>query len=102
MDCNKERPRDIERWCRNWTGLRDSPYRSIQLLIRLKIEAYGNQWDRSNPFHWEKVIYNLPGTKDYHPGLPWVTKVRFDGHLACKVFVYMDNVRVTGHPRELC
>ena len=83
-------------------GLRDSPYRSIQLLIRLEIEAYGNRWDRSNLFHWEKVIYNFPSTKDYHPGLPWVMQVSFDGHLAYEVYVYVDDGRVTGHSRELC
>ena len=47
---------DFERWCRNWMGLRDSPYRSIQLLVRLEIEAYGDWWDRSNRFHWGRVI----------------------------------------------
>ena len=26
-------PEDFKRWCRNWMGLRDSPYRSIQQLI---------------------------------------------------------------------
>ena len=83
-------------------GLMDSPYRSIQMLIRLKIEGYGDRWDRSNPFHWERVIYNLAGTKDYRPGLPWVMKVRFDGHLVCEVYVYVDDSRVTGHCRELC
>ena len=96
------RPNDFERWCRNWMGLRDSPYRSIQLLIRLKIEAYGNRWDRSNPFHWEKVIYNLPGTKNYSPGFPWVIKVRFEGHLACEVYVHVEDIRVIGQCRELC
>ena len=64
-------------------GLRESPYILIQLLIHLKIEEYGDRWDRSNPFHWERVIYNLPGTKGYQPRLPCVMKVRFDGHLAC-------------------
>ena len=99
----KKRPQDFERWCRNWIGLRDSPYWLIQLLIQLKIEVYGNQWDCSNPFHlhWERVIYNFPGTRGYHLGLPWVMKVCFDGHLACEVYVYVDDVRVTGHSREL-
>ena len=73
----------------------------IQLLIRLTIEVYGDMWDCSNPFHWEKVIYNLPGTNGYRPGLPWVMKVRFDGHLACKVYVYVDDGQVTGYCREL-
>ena len=44
-----------------------------------------------SPFHWEKVIYNLTGTKGYHPGLPWVMKVKSNGCLACKVYVYVDN-----------
>ena len=67
------RPNDWERWYRNWMDLRDLPCRSIQLLICLKLEAYRgrwDRWDRSNRFHLGRVIYNLPGTKDYQPGLP--------------------------------
>ena len=70
-----------ERWCRNWMGLRDSPFRSIQWLVRLKLEAYANSRERTDPFHWEKVLYNLLGTKGYCPDLPWAMKVRFDEHL---------------------
>ena len=67
----------------------------------MKIEAYGDWWDHSNPFHWEKVTYNLPGTKDYRAGLPWVMKVRLDSHLASEVYVYVNDGRVTVHCREL-
>ena len=70
-------------------GLGDWPYRLIQLLIRLKIEAYGDRWDHSNPFHWEKIIYNLPVTNGYHPELPWAMKVQFNSRLACEVCIYM-------------
>ena len=43
LDWENNRLDPFERWCRNWMGLRDSPYsRSIQLLIRLKIEACGD------------------------------------------------------------
>jgi hypothetical protein len=98
----RTRPGPFERWCRNWMGLRDSPYRSIQQLIRLKMDAYGDSRDRTNPFHWEKVVLNLPGSEDYRPDLPWVMKVRFDGHLACEVFVYVDDGRITGFCREIC
>ena len=31
--------RDWERWCRNWMGLTDSPYQSVQPMIRLKMDA---------------------------------------------------------------
>ena len=35
-----QQTKNWERWCRNWMGLRDSPYRSIQHMIRLKFVAY--------------------------------------------------------------
>ena len=43
-----------EQWCRNGMGLSDSPYRSIQWLIRLKMKAYGDRVDKTYPFHREK------------------------------------------------
>ena len=63
-----------ERWCRNWMGLRDSPYRSVQHMIRLKFIAYGDKEEPSNPFHWSEVKYNFPGKKGYDPSRPWVCK----------------------------
>lgn len=97
-----ERNRNWERWCRDWMGLRDSPYRAIQMMTRLKREVYSNRRDRSDPFHYEHVLYNLPGTPSYRPDLPWVMKVRWDGHLACEIFVYVDDGRATGHNRSIC
>ena len=91
-----------ERWCRNWMGLTDSPYRSIQWMIRLKMEAYGDPSDRANPFHWARVVLNLPGEDGYRPHLPWVMKLRWDGHLATEVFYYVDDGRATGFCREIC
>ncbi len=85
-----------ERWERNWMGLRDSPYRSLQWQARLKLEVYGDQRLRSNPFHWERVVLNLPGLTGYRADLPWVMKLRWDGDLAAEVFVYVDNGRPTG------
>jgi hypothetical protein len=78
-------------------GLRDSPYRSIQWQICLKLEVYGDRWVLSNPFHWDRVQFNLPGSKGYRADLPWVMKIRCDGHLATEVYVYMDEGWVTGH-----
>ena len=91
-----------ERWTRNFMGLRDSPYRSIQLMIMAKREAYGDHRDQKGPFHWGKIVLNLPGTRDYDPTLPWVMKVRYDGHLACEVYVYVDDGKVTGWNRAAC
>jgi hypothetical protein len=77
-------------------GLRDSLYCSLQRQARLKIKVYGDQRLRTNPFHWERVVMNLPGSTGYQAGLPWVMKVRWDSRLAAKVFVYVDDGQPTG------
>ncbi len=95
------RTRSWERWERNWMGLRDSPYRSLRWQVRLKIEVYGDRWLRTNPFHWERVEMNLPGSTGYRANLPWVKKVRWNGELAAEVFVYVDDGRPTGPTKYL-
>jgi hypothetical protein len=54
-----------ERWERNWMGLRDLPYRSLQWQVRLKYKVYGQRRDPRNPFHWDRVVLNLPGSRGY-------------------------------------
>ena len=44
----QKRDRAWERWVRNWMGLRDSPYRSIQLMILAK-EDHQKFWIGSAP-----------------------------------------------------
>ena len=97
-----DRTRPWERWVRNFMGLRDSPYRSLQLMIKAKYYAYGDRHDRTNPFQWDAVLLNLPGDEGYDPSLPWVMKVRKDGHLACEVYVYVDDGRFTGWSKMEC
>ena len=65
-------------------GLRNSPYQSLQWQARLKLELYGDRRIRSDPFHWERVIFNLPGSKGYRADLLWVFKLRWDGKLGVK------------------
>jgi hypothetical protein len=94
-------PGPWERWERNWMGLQDSLYRSLQWQTRLKFEIYGNQKLLSNLFHWERVKFNLPGSRGYRLDLPWVMKIRVDGHLAAEVFEYVDDCRAMGHSQDL-
>ncbi len=64
------RTRRWERWTRNWMGLHDSPYRSIQMAVVVKLASYGNKDLPTNPFQWERVALNRPGQADYdstHP-----------------------------------
>ncbi len=84
-----------ERWGCNWMGLWDSPYCSLQWQEKLKLEVYGNHRLRANPFYWDRVVSNLLGSKGYQVDLPWVMKVRWDGELAAKVFVYVNDGRST-------
>jgi hypothetical protein len=84
-----------ERWDQNWMGLRDSPYGSLQWQARLKLEVYGDRQVIANPFHWDKVVFNLPGSKGYQADLPWVMKIRWDGKFCAEVFVYVNDGRPT-------
>ncbi len=77
-------------------GLRDSPYQSLQWQAWLNLDFYGDRRIRSNPFHWEKVVFNLPGSKGYRANLPWVFKLRWEGKLGVEVFVYVDDGRAIG------
>ena len=77
-------------------GLRDSPYQCLQWQTCLKLEVYGNRRALDNPFHWDRVVFNLPGSKGYRADLPWFVKIRWDGELAAEVFVYVDDGRLTG------
>ena len=83
-------------------GLRDSPYRSLQMLLIAKTIAYGDRRDRNNPFHWEEVILNLPGSWHYDPTMPWVYKLRWDKNLACEIYIYVDDGKTTGWSRLAC
>jgi hypothetical protein len=82
-------------------GLRDSPYRSLQWQVRLKLVAYGDRKNVTNPFHWDRVVLNLPGSPGYRADLPWVMKIRVDGHIAAEIFVYVDDGRAIGHSAEM-
>ena len=55
------RDRAWEHWVRNCMGLRDSPSRSLMMMIRAKFIAYGDRRDSTNPFSWSHVVLNLPG-----------------------------------------
>ena len=72
-------------------GLTDSPYRSLQLLMKAKFTAYGDRLNKKNTFQWEMGKLNLPGSDSYDPQFPWVMKVRMDGELACEVYIYVND-----------
>ena len=69
-ETDPSRQKTWERWTQNWMGLRDSPYRSIQMALVAREVAYGDRRNKENAFQWEKVVLNLPGTPTYKPTDP--------------------------------
>ena len=91
----------VARWLRNAMGLRSSPYASVQGALRAKHIALGDPADENNPFQWDRVIENLPGTQEYDPSLPWIMKMRRDGKSASDIAQYVDDMRIIAATKEL-
>jgi hypothetical protein len=89
------------KWTRNAMGLKPSPYWSVQGSGRAKRMMLGDPTDLDNPFHWAKVVLNLPGSETYDPRLPWIYKRRADGRMAVDLFIYVDDVRIIAPDSEL-
>ncbi len=96
-------------WDRNLMGLAASPYSSIRMALVAEEVCRGDRHEEGigldgkelNPFQWAHIKLNLPGTREYNPCTLWMTKVRADGRVACDVFLFVDNERVTGPDEEL-
>ena len=93
IDCRAK----CERWSRNFMSLADSPYQSLELLMKTKFIAYSNRLNRTNTFQWELTKLNFMGSDLYNSKLPWVIKVRTDGNLACEVYIYIEDGQIVRH-----
>ena len=89
-----------ERWTRCLMGAKPSPYQACKSMLWAEDIVSGNKYDQSNPFHWSYAKINLPGTPEYDPNLPWIAKMRSDHVIATDVFIYVDDVRITGPSEE--
>jgi hypothetical protein len=84
-----------EIWQRADMGLKPSPYQAVQGRMVAEELIKGDRSD--NPFCWDSVRMNLPGSKTYDPSLPWVSKIRAgDNIIACDLVIFVDELRVTG------
>ena len=85
------------RWTRAGMGLKSSPYQACQAMMVVEEVIQGDRKDGDNPFRWDDVVTNLPGSDNYDPTKPWIYKVRFsDGKIACNIFIYVDDLRIIG------
>ena len=92
-----------ERWNRMAMGLVSSPFATTRIFAWAMEIIKGDRFDPANPFAWDKVILNLPGSESYDTSMPRVYK--FNSLLGvissdCKTF--MDDSRGIGATRELC
>ena len=67
---DQDRDRVWEHWAKNFMGIIDSTYQSLQLLIHVKFIDYGERKVPLNPFQWIQANPNLPGDNSYTPKLP--------------------------------
>jgi hypothetical protein len=96
-------------WDRNLMGFAASPYNSIKMALAVEEVCRGNRHKEGlgldgrelNPFQWRQIRLNLLGTKDYNPCTSWLTKIWADGRVACDIFAFVDDERVTGPDEDL-
>jgi len=89
------------RWNRTLMGFRSSPYIACKIYGWVVDIARGNPRQSTNPFKWDSIRINLPGSESYDPTLPWIAKM--DGKFeACDLVIYVDDVRPFGSSEERC
>ena len=91
-----------ECWHRMAMGMKPSPWVTIRLLSWMMEIVLGNPKEVNNPFRWDSVRMNLPGSEDYNPALPRVTKWNERTKaIACDCKFFCDDFRIIGPTSEL-
>jgi hypothetical protein len=91
-----------EAWQRAAMGVKSSPFQAVSALTVADEIIKGNRLDPQNEFRWVRVRLNLPGSYDYKPGSPWISKVRAGGRISSDLFTFVDDLRPTGPGRIEC
>ena len=92
---------DWRAWCRMFMGFTASPYVTCKLFGWCMDVIFGNRWDHNNPFRWDEVISNLPGSDTYDPAGPRIYKA-WKGDIAATIEAYVDDIRGIGHSELNC
>jgi hypothetical protein len=83
-------------WTRLLMGFRPSPYLATQQLLKANNYLMGDRRDEANPFHWTRIVLNLPGDPNYDPTRDFVYKLHPSGAIANDKHTYIDDLRLTG------
>ena len=89
--------RIIERWARCLMGFKSSPFVTTQTFGWGEEIIIGYRLDVLNPFYWDEVKLNLPGTDSYNPAMPWVYRWNsIKKQMASFFGTYIDDIRGGG------
>jgi hypothetical protein len=84
-------------WSRTWMGSRPSPYNAVLFYYLEEEFIWGNSSDWSNPFAWDKLVLNLPGSATFD--LTRLKVIKWDSTknwMACDLVVFVDDLRSQG------
>jgi hypothetical protein len=82
-------------------GLKPPPHMCVQGALRAKGVMLGDRRKKENPFYWERVRLNMPGSDLYDPTYPWIEKIRSDGLVAADIHQYVNNPRLMPPDKDL-
>jgi hypothetical protein len=101
LEADEEFKNTWERWCRTFMGFTFSPFSSCKLFGWTVDVIYGDRWDKLNPYRWDRVRLNFPGSANYNPTQPRLCKMI--GELIAAILeVFVDDIRTLGATMERC
>jgi hypothetical protein len=90
-------------WVRCVIGLKSSPHGCVKMQSLVEELLRGNPRDSKNPFYFDQVLLNLPGSPSYDPHV--VRARKFDSRhnkTAGDMLTYVDDTRTTGRSAGHC
>ena len=82
-------------------GFKPPPYQAVQGILFCEEFILGNKDSQDNPFFWDALVLNLPGSEAYDSSMPWVYKWISDiRRIAADTNIYVDDRRTTGPTRS--
>jgi hypothetical protein len=81
-------------WSQTWMGSRPSPYNAVLFYYFAEEFIQGSSEDKNNPFVWDKLLLNLPGSPTFDHTQPKVMKWdSMSKWIACDLVVFVDDLR---------
>jgi hypothetical protein len=86
-----------ETWSQAAMGLKFLPFQACQAMGFAEEVIWENRRDTRNIFWWDQVQMNFPGSEQYDPTKPWVSKIWDDDkHIAADVVTFVDDACPSG------